>query len=83
MNDLTKIIVAGLITIGLSIGGSLWSTGESTGKYQEKVQQLEIRMDKSERAYASDHDLLLRIDSKLTSVTELLKQIQEDRKNLK
>lgn len=76
-NGWTKIVIGALITIALSIGGSLWSTGEATGTTKEKIFQLELKVEKAEKLYQSDHDLLLRMDGKLQNIENLLKQMQE------
>ena len=82
-NGWVKTVLIGLITIALSIGGSVFTTGESTGTQKEKVNQLEARVEKAERLYSNDHDLLITntemlksICQRLTNIEEMLKEMQ-------
>lgn len=76
-NTWTKFIIGALITVILSIGGAVWTTGESTGTQKEKVAQLEAKVYKVETIITTDHDLLLRMDVKLQNIEAMLKQMQD------
>lgn len=78
-NGWFRSIIIGLITVALSVGGSIWGSGETVGQYKEKVDQLEVKQAKVETLYSTDHDLLIEINTKLKSIEDILKQIQENR----
>jgi len=76
-NGWSKFIIGALITVVLSVGGSIWSTGEANGTQKEKVLQLEIKVEKAEKFYATDHDIIVGMSVKLTNIENMLKQMQE------
>ena len=72
----SKAIIASFVSLIITFGGVLITTGQ----YKEKVNQLEVEVEKADKKYSDDHDLLLRIDTKLTNVESLLKTLQEQSK---
>lgn len=74
-NGTWKTILIGIITILLSIGGSLYTSGKSSGIQEEKTLQLECKVAKLETQKEQDHDLLLKIDGRLINIESMVKQL--------
>jgi len=76
-NAVWKQIVGWVLTVAVSVVLSVYSSGEASGKQQEKITQLEARVEKAERLYSTDHDLLIEIKTKLINIENMLKMTQE------
>lgn len=79
-NGIKRNIIIGLLTVIVSIGGSLFTTGKETGKQEEKISQMEVRVHKIESNYSNDHDLLIKICTKLEGLEKTVKEIENDLK---
>lgn len=76
---LWKNIVIGVLTICLSIGGAIYTSGKTSGQQEEKVAQLEAKM----AIYTLDHDILIRIGALVETNSKDMQEVKEDLKELK
>jgi hypothetical protein len=76
-NGWWKSIVVGIITVSLSIGGSIYTSGQTNGRQAEKVESLEKKYDKIEVLVQQDHDLLTMMNQRLINVENMLKEMKE------
>jgi|GEM_PF-6005832 len=72
-NGWLKFIISSLIVLSLSIGGSVLVSSKESGKQEEKISQLEDKV----RQQQPDHDLLMKIDTKLDNQNQELKKLRE------
>jgi len=76
-NILIKIISGSLLTILLSIGGAVWTTGESSGQQKEQIYTLQEKMVIVEAERKTDRDILVRIDERLKNIETMVKELKE------
>lgn len=67
-NGTWRNVLIGFVTILVSIGGSLYTTGQSSGQQIEKTSQLEAKVAIIEVKKDIDHDLLIYLKSKVDSM---------------
>lgn len=72
-----KIISGSLLTILLSIGGAVWTTGESSGQQKEQIHNLQEKMVIVESERKTDRDILVRIDERLKNIELMIKELKE------
>jgi len=68
-------IVIPLVAVILSIGSSIFISGENSGVYKEKITTLEAKIGKQE-----DYgERLARIETKLDNIENLLKELRKNK----
>lgn len=67
-----KSAIIPIIALGLSIGSSVFISGESSGKHSEKISVLEAKAEKQE-SYA---ERLARIETKIDNIETLLQEVR-------
>lgn len=72
-----KIVSGSLLTILLSIGGAVWTTGESSGQQKEQIHTLQEKMVIVETERKTDRDILVRIDERLKNIEMMVKELKE------
>ena len=72
-----KIISGSFLTILLSIGGAVWTTGESSGQQKEQIYTLQEKMVIVEAERKTDRDILVRIDERLKNIETMVKELKE------
>jgi hypothetical protein len=72
-NGTWKSVLIGIITIGLSIAGSTYTSGLSAGQQAEKILNLEKRVEQ----FQTDHDILVTIKVKVENIEAMLKELKE------
>lgn len=70
-------IIIALITLSLSIGGSVFVSGKTTGADAEKLSRAERDLKELQTDYKSDHDIIIQMNTKLTNIENLLKEVNE------
>lgn len=73
LNGWLKFIIASIITLALSIGGSLMTSAKMSGVNEEKIGQNEKDIKEINDQKQTDHDLLIKIAEKVDNIEKLLK----------
>lgn len=73
LNGWLKFIIASIITLALSIGGSLMTSAKLSGINEEKIGQNEKDIKEINDQKQTDHDLLIKIAEKVDNIEKLLK----------
>lgn len=76
-NNWVKPLIIPLIALVLSVGTSVFVSGKTTGGYTEKVDRAERDIEQLKSDYKSDHDIVIRMDTKLTNIESMLKDMKE------
>ncbi len=76
-NGWLKIIIGGLITIVLSVGGALYTSGNASGKSEEQITQLEAKVAVIETDKKTTEYLLIRIDERVKNIESLVKELRD------
>lgn len=71
----TPLIIP-FIALVLSIGGSVFISGKTSGADTEKINRGEKDIEQLKSDYKADHDLIIQMDTKLTNIEELLKELK-------
>lgn len=80
LNGWLKFIIASFITLFLSIGGSLLTSAKMSGIQENKIEQTEKDVKELKSDYNSDHNLIIRIDEKVTNIERMLKEVRDEQK---
>jgi uncharacterized membrane protein YgcG len=75
--SMQKLVIGALITIALSIGGSLYTNAQLAGQEKEKVSQLEAKVATLESKRDSDIILLTKISTKVENIESILQKMQD------
>lgn len=73
LNGWLKFIIASLITLILSIGGSLYTFAKMSGMQEAKIDQNEKNITDIKNQKQTDHDLLIKIAEKVDNIEKILK----------
>ncbi|MBE2228245.1 MAG: hypothetical protein IAE93_12905 [Ignavibacteria bacterium] len=80
LNGWLKFVIASFITLFLSIGGALLTSAKISGVQENKIEQTEKDLKDLKSDYSSDHNLIIRIDEKVTNIEKMLKEVREEQK---
>lgn len=76
-NGWFKVIIGSLITIMLSVGGAIYTSGSASGKTEEQIKQLEAKVAVIEVDKRATEILLSRIDERLKNIEILVKELRD------